>query len=249
MILKNICLLILLILYIKHKKYFQYKLIQSDANIIPDIVISPAGRYGMYSLGICHYIKNNFNIKNKKIVGFSAGAWNALFMCMKKKYINNALKEGFKIQNVSIQMMLKKTINIVKNHNIKYYNLNNLYIGICHFNKHTIYNNFTSLDDVIQCCVSSSFVPFITYNDIMYFYKNKLSFDGGIYYKKYKKTLPPTTLIISFKMFGRHKKSNLLNEQFKKNKQSAYQLYIKGYHDAMQNHSYFEKYFNHDSSS
>ena len=108
------------------------------------------------------------------------------------------------------------------------------------------------MDDVIRCCISSSFVPFITYNDIMYIYKNKLSFDGGFYYKNYKQTLPSTTLIISFRMFGRHKNLNLVTERLKKNKASAYQLYMKGYHDAANHHAYFETYLNQnkkDSSS
>jgi len=237
---KHFFLLTLLLIYIK-KKYFQYKLI--SPKIIPDIVISPGGRYGMYSLGICHYIKNNFNIKNKKIVGFSSGSWNGLFMCMKKKYLNHALREGFKLNNTSVPIMLKKTIQLVKNYKINQFNINNLYIGSCHFNKHIIYNNFITIDDVIRCCISSSFVPFMTYNDIIYIYKNKISFDGGFHYKNYKKTLPSSTLIISFRMFGRYKYSNMVTEKFNKNKPSAYQLYIKGYSDAVKNHAYFEKYF------
>ena len=243
-ILKHKLFLCMLIMLYKMKNHFQYKLIyDKQKEIIPDIVFSPGGRYGMYSLGICHYVKNNFNIKNKKIVGFSSGSWNALFMCMKKKYLNNILREGFKINNVSVPTMLKKTINIVKKYKIKQFNIKNLYIGSCHFNEHIIYNKFITMDDVIRCCISSSFVPFITYNDIIYIYKNKLSFDGGFYYKNYKQTLPSRTLIISFRMFGRHQNLNLMTERLKKNKESAYQLYIKGYHDAAKNHAYFETYF------
>lgn len=240
---KHFFLLSLILIYIK-KRYFQYKLIyDTKKHDTPDIVISPGGRYGMYSLGICHYVKNNFDIKNKKILGFSSGSWNGLFMCMKKKYLNDALREGFKINNVSLPNMLKKTIHIVKKYKINQFNINNLYIGSCHFNKHIIYNNFITIDDAIRCCISSSFVPFMTYNDIIYIYKNKISFDGGFYYNNYKKTLPPSTLIISFRMFGRYKNSNMITEKFNKNKPSAYQLYIKGYRDAVKNHAYFEKYF------
>ena len=240
---KHFFLVTSILIYIK-KRYFQYKLIyHTKRHEIPDIVISPGGRYGMYTLGICHYIKNNFDIKHKKIVGFSSGSWNGLFMCMKKKYLNNALREGFKINNISVPNMLKKTINIVKKYKINQFNINNLYIGTCNFNKHIIYNNFITIDDAIRCCVSSSFVPFMTYNDIMYIYKNKLSFDGGFYYNNYKKSLPSSTLIISFRMFGRYKNSNIITEKFNKNKPSAYQLYIKGYSDAVKNHDYFEKYF------
>lgn len=247
---KHFFLLSLILIYIK-KGYLKYKLIYDIQETIPDIVISPGGRYGMYCLGICHYVKNNFNIKDKKIVGFSSGSWNALFMCMKKKYLNNALREGFKINNPSVPTMLKKTIQITKKYTINQFNIKNLYIGSCHFNKHIIYNKFITMDDLIRCCISSSFVPFITYNDIIYIYKNKISFDGGFYYNNYKKTLPPSTLIISFRMFGRYKNSNMITEKFNKNKPTAYQLYIKGYSDAVKNHAYFEKYFSlkHYSSS
>jgi len=89
---------------------------------------------------------------------------------------------------------------------------------------------------------ASSFIPYLTYNDMFYFYKNKLSFDGGIYCKKYIKTVP-SSLVITYKMFGRYENMNILKESIKKEKPSNYNLYIKGYHDARKNHVYFEKYF------
>lgn len=235
---------ILILTYIK--KCLPYKIIYNETNnITPDIIISPGGRYGMYNLGICHYIKNNFNIEAKKILGFSSGSWNALFMCMKKEDINDLLKNFFLSikKSDSVSIMLKKTINIVKKYDINKLNIKNLYIGSTTFNSHVIYNKFITIDEISRCCVSSSFIPFLTYNDLFYFYKNKLSFDGGFYYKKYIKQLPRESLIISFKMFGRYKNINIFKELVKKNKPSAYQLYITGYHDAAKNHKYFEKFF------
>ena len=209
-----------------------------------DIVISPGGRYGMYNLGICHYIKNHFDLKNKKIVGFSAGSWNALFMCMKKDYISDAIKKSFSLNKETVPNMLKKTINIIEKYTIHDFDTNNLYIATSGFNKTIIYNKFILLQELIRCCTSSSFIPILTYKDIFYFYKNRLTYDGGIYYKKFKKTLSSKTLIISFKMFGRYKNINIFKERLKKSKPTAYQLYIKGYHDAIKNHSYFEQYLN-----
>lgn len=239
---KIIILLILLYLKIKNKP--------SQSGSIPkidgDIVISPGGRYGMYNLGICHYIKNHFNIKNKKIVGFSAGAWNALFMTIKHKNMNEILRKIFKMNKDKLSNMLKKTKNIVDEYSIDDFDIKNLYIGTttCNIFKNdlVIHNNFLTIEDLTRCCVSSSFIPFLTYNDLFYFYKNKLSFDGGLLYKKYIKTLPPTTLIISFKMFGRHTNQKIYKELYKKNKISVYQLYIKGYHDAKKNHDYFKNF-------
>ena len=209
-----------------------------------DIVIGPGGRYGTYTLGVCHYIKNNFDITNKKILGFSSGSWNALFMCMKKEYIINALKQSFNMTKDPIPIMLKKTINIIHQHNISHFDINNLYIATSYLNKTIIYNKFLTIEELTRCCTSSSFIPFITYKDLFYFYKNRITIDGGLHYKKYIKTLSDRTLIVNFKMFGRYKNINIVKEQFKKYKPTAYDLYIKGYQDARKNHTYFEKYLN-----
>ena len=85
---------------------------------------------------------------------------------------------------------------------------------------------------------------FLNCFDIIYFYKQRPTIDGGLHYKKYIKTLTPKTLVVNFKMFGRYKHINMMKEQFKKYKPSAYFLYIKGYQDAKKNHAYFEKYLN-----
>lgn len=212
-------------------------------NIIPDILISPGGRYGTYQLGICHYIKNNFDIKNKKILGFSAGSWNTLFMAIDKKYDNKCLNELFQIKTKKITGIMKNTKMIIEKYNITDFDAENIYIASSTLNGLIIYNDFLTIQDLTRCCIASSFIPYLTYNDIFYFYKNRLSLDGGIYCKKYIKTLPSSTLVISFKMFGRYQNMNIFKEIIKKNKPSNYNLYINGYHDARKNHSYFEKYF------
>ena len=247
---KFLILFVLLCLIKKFNWNWNYKIIYDipepikESKVDFDIVISPGGRYGMYNLGICHYIKNHFDIKNKKIVGFSAGSWNALFMCMKKEYMSDAIKKSFSLNKETVPNMLKKTINILEKYNIADFDINHLYIATSSFNKTIIYNKFMLLEELTRCCTSSSFIPILTYKDIFYFYKNRLTYDGGLHYKKFKKTLSSKTLIISFKMFGRYKNANIFKERLKKCKTSAYQLYIKGYHDAIKNHSYFEQYLN-----
>lgn len=247
---------IVLILSITYIKTLPYKIIENGHNlnkcnsdIIPHIIISPGGRYGMYNLGICHYLKNHFDLTNKKILGFSAGSWNALFMSIKKEYMNDLLKKAFKLNKESVPTMLKKTIKYIEEYKIEDFDVDNLYIATATLNKTVIYNKFLSIDQVVRCCTSSSFIPFFTYYDIFYFYKHRLTFDGGLHYKKYLKSLnkkisiEPMPLIITFKMFGSCKHVNIFRERLKKYKPSAYQLYIKGYHDAKKNHFYFEKYF------
>lgn len=207
-----------------------------------DIVICPSGRYGAYQLGICHYIKNNFNIKNKKIIGFSAGSLNAIFLSIHKKYNNDCLKKIFKIKSKKIPILLKKTLNIIESYNINNYDIENIHIGVSTINGLIIHNNFITIQDITSCCLASSFVPYLTHNDIFCFYKNSLSMDGGVYHKKYLRTLNSKCLIIKFTMFGRYKNTNIFNEVLKKTKPSTYDLYLTGYHDAQVNHEYFEKF-------
>ena len=74
-----ISIIIYKVLYKKNNKLYNY-----------DIIIEPGGNYGFYTLGICHFIRNNYNIKNKKIIGFSSGSWNVIFLSIKNKIKNNS---------------------------------------------------------------------------------------------------------------------------------------------------------------
>jgi hypothetical protein len=205
-----------------------------------DIVICPSGRYGAYQLGICHYIKNNFDIKNKKILGFSAGSLNAMFLSIHKEHNNDCLKKIFNIKSKKIPILLKESLNVIESYGIHNYDIENVYIGVSTTNGLVIHNNFITIQDITRCCLASSFVPYLTHNDILYFYKNRLSMDGGVYHKKYLET-NSNALVIKFTMFGRYKNTNMFNEVLKKTKPGSYELYITGYHDAKINHSYFEK--------
>lgn len=236
--------ILLFLLYITHVKPYVVEYIHVP--VVPDIVISPGGRYGMYNLGICHYVKQTFDIKNKHIVGFSAGAWNALFMCMDKDLMDDFVRKSFNIfemEKEPISNMLKKTIKVIEQYDIKQFDVEHLHVGTSQINKTTIFNKFLTIDDIIRACIASSFIPFLTYNDLFYFYKNISSIDGGLYYSKYIKKLPSTTLRIHYKMFGRHTDKNIFKDIVDKSSPPPYQLYIKGYHDAIKHHDYFAKYF------
>jgi len=130
-------------------EYLPYKITN---NIIPDIVICPGGRYGIYQLGICHYIKNNFDITNKKIVGFSAGSFNSLFMSIKKHHDNECLRKIFKINSKKISTILKETNTIIEEYDLSEYNIENIHIASTTKNGLVIYNNFLTIQDVTRCC-------------------------------------------------------------------------------------------------
>lgn len=235
---KLLCLMVLLLLYIIYKKY-------NINHEKYDIVLAPGGILGFYTLGICHFIKNNYNIKNKKMICFSAGSFNLIFMSLKDKYDIEYLSKLFNL-NIRGNDNPKKIISLLQKNIITEVNFDDLIIdnkciGLTSNNMtlHT-YNKFNTNKELINCCIASSFIPYLTYDDLFYFYKGKNYFDGGIMYHFLKRTLNKDCLIISYKMFNRwtHNKFNILN---KKNI-SIYDLYILGYHDAISNKKFLDSY-------
>ena len=233
------------IFYIINKIYRikkKYKIPVCDA----DIIFSPGGIKGPYNFGICHYIKNHFDIKDKKMVGFSSGSIINLFMTMHKEKNNDFLKSLIKNKlNNDIKGYLKKTISSIQTDFTENdFNLNLVNIGVTHSDGMHIYNKFLNLKDALDCCTSSSFIPFITCKDLLYFYKYKLCLDGGLCYSAYKGK-KNNVLVISHYMFKRYKKTSVSNINMVLSKNlNLYQMYLNGYNDARNNHDYFLKYLN-----
>ena len=221
------------------KKMFTRKLPKLDA----DIIISPGGYKGIYMMGICHYIKNHFDIKSKKILGFSCGSFCSLLMRIRPELDNTLLNLMFSLDSprVSMPTFLNKVVYSLNN-TFKYadFDLSGTKIGITTSTGLKCYDQFLTIEDLTLCCKCSSFVPFVTHNQLFLVYRNQLTLDGGIYYKQLKK-MKDEHFLISSTMFGRYDK-NLLSG-FKKPKCSFYQLYLYGYHDARKNHDVLAKYF------
>ena len=235
-------IIIIIIAYIINKIYRmkkKYKIPVCKA----DIILSPGGIKGPYNIGICLYLKNHFVLTDKKIVGFSSGSINNLFLALNKEKNNEFLKTLIKIKlNNDIKGFLKKTTQCIgSNFTEKDFDLTRVNIGVTHSDGLHIYNNFLNLNDVLNCCISSSFIPLITYNDLLYFYKYKLSLDGGAFYKTYIKD--SQALLINHYMFKRYKKNSISDIKILNPKNlNLYQMYLNGYNDARNNHSYFLRY-------
>lgn len=214
----------------------------------PDIIISPCGFYGLYNLGICHYIKNHFHVKGKKIAGLSSGSFNAFFLCLNKKKSTCMIEELFRLNNIHKKKNIRKYAeDILKtleiNFTIHDINQENLYIGLSHINNLVFHHDFKNIQQLIQCCMGSSFIPGITHKDLIYFYEKKYTLDGALWYRQYKKYIDTEkTLIISPKIFGRYKGNKLIYDSIFRKNLNLYSLYLNGYHDARKNHDYFKKY-------
>jgi hypothetical protein len=219
----------------------------------PDIILSPGGYNGFYELGICHYIKNNFTFDDKKILGISAGSWAGLFLCLNKENSNECLKNIFKQINKCCPLHKMSSIfkKGIKKYKYSDFNISNLHIGMTDlFNKNMyIHKHFLSKDDCVKACIGSSFVPYLTYNDLLYFYNNKCVVDGGFFYKNYMKNIDKNKiLVINSKLFRPNynvKGDNYIG--FKKPKMNLYDLYLLGYSNARNNHKYLKIYLHSDS--
>lgn len=173
-----------------HPSYFQkHTLVKNDfSDSIKDkriISLSPGGFKGFYVLGICKYIKKNYNLDNYVFSGASAGAWNSLLLCYKgsideiqENIIDNSLQNTKSIKDLE-NLIIKR---ILTKYNAENFDLNKLFIGVTTLNDYktntTIYSNFSNLEDALNCCMASSHIPLVT-GGLVNVYRNVLSFDGG----------------------------------------------------------------------
>ncbi len=207
------------------------------------IVLAPAGANGFYNLGICYYLKKNYNLNNYIFSGASAGAWNSIFLVFKrdlKELIDIILCDEVKNKKNlrEVQLVLKKLILCKYTEND--FELDKIFISVSvvdnfKFNNY-IYTDFTSLEDAIDCCIASSNIPILTGNFILY-YNNYLSFDGGFKKNSYF-TFKIPYLNIEKNIWGR--KFQFLKPLSKIN---FNELIMEGYTDTENNKKELDKLF------
>ena len=167
------------------KKENQYAHFIENAKDKKIISLSPGGYKGFYVLGICKFIKENYNLDNYIFSGASAGAWNSLMLCFKHDIndIINLLLDANLEKSSSIHEIEKtiKTI-IVNKYTVDDFEINRMYVGVTIIENYkpntTIYNSFENLEDAVNSCIASSHIPFVT-GGLINYYKNILTFDGG----------------------------------------------------------------------
>lgn len=232
-------LLFLILMYIV-KRSVQKK--RPLPHLNADIVISPGGYKGIYTLGICHYIKNHFDVSQKKFTGFSSGSFNSLFMTLTPEKNNDMIRSLISMNFCSIDKLLNQVVATINGSFCSQdFDLSRVQVGITTSKGLQYFTDFLSLDEATYCCKCSSFIPFLTSKNLLLVYKHCLSLDGGLCYRRVKHEKKKETLFIQSSMFGRF--STKFSEGFRKPKCSYYQLYLYGYHDARKNHDMLEKYF------
>ena len=172
------------------------------------IALRAGGIKGFYMMGVCKYIKDNYVLDNVYYYGASAGSWNALFMTQKtgtneyidfvKKWNQNKFEKFIDIEN-KISEYLLETQN-----DFDFQKLN-VCVGVVDKLRirKTIFGNFQTLEDVIDCNKASSHIPYLSSNSLFYKYKDHLCLDGGIYREPYdKKEIQKPDLEISYWMWN-----------------------------------------------
>lgn len=149
------------------------------------ITVTPGGLQGFYVLGICTYIKENYDLSNYVFSGASAGSWNSLFLSYKydtKKIVDAIFDIDYEkagsIFNVELMIKRKFLSNFCNND----FDLEKVYVGSTIFEnfkfRSKVYNDFESLSDAIDCCMGSSHIPFVC-GSLYFVYRDKITIDGG----------------------------------------------------------------------
>ncbi len=208
-----------------------------------DILIAPGGYKGIYMIGICHYLKNHFILDQKTITGLSCGSLLSLFLALNPELDNRLVSEIFKIEHKrSMSFFLKRTLDTLRTQfKSEDFDLDRIQVGVTTWKGMEFFDKFLTLGEALQGCAASCFVPFVTSRDLMMVYHNRLSLDGGVFYKRLKAIRRKETFLITSSMFGRYIDNPIMG--FRKPSCTYYQMYLNGYSDARKNHAVFEAYF------
>jgi hypothetical protein len=230
---------------------FRYKPPVDDWGNKPNLIsISPCGVFGFYTLGICAYIKNNYDLSNYIYSGASAGSWNSLYMVLNKE--NGFSSSLFSIDTINISSIIEMEYEIksmlLKKYKTDDFDLSRLYIGVTVLKnknlKTSIYSDFKDLKDAIDCCIASSHIPFITGGAINR-YKDFITFDGGFSSYPYVRNVKPILHIHPNMWKNKITKNKYQNTliNFKENKYILKKLFDEGYEDAYLNSKYLDRIF------
>jgi len=220
------------------------------------ISLSTGGFRGFIQLGVCKFIKENYDLTDYAFSGASAGAWNSLFLSFKKdfpEFQEKVLDDNIhKIKNIrELEIIIKN--NILTNFKKDDFELDKLFVGVTTLHplgsKLTIYSNFTDLEDAVDACVASSHIPYLTKNGFINMYRNTITFDGGFSKDPY---LPNAVINITPDIWTPKTNEKKIAQFFKvtdyttlfsRDQYSFIEMIEKGYSDSKQNKEYLDKIF------
>ena len=191
----------------------------SIAKAFTNINIYGTGLFLPYSMGVIGYIKKNIVVHDDyKITGISGGAWCSLLYTQEEDLSDHDKIWGYTIGNnvtkLKIQSDMRKfQKNVEDNLKLRYKNkkpknLDKISIistkieGALFKMKTEERNDFTDIDDVIDYCLCSSYLPYLSGSTFSKKYKGNRYIDGDIKYD-YQNVNQENKIIIHRNMWGR----------------------------------------------
>ena len=167
-----------------------------------NINVYGTGLYLPYSIGVVGYIKNNIPIPDYNITGISGGAWCSLLYTQEDDMSNHDTIWDYSIGKEVSRICLHNDLrvfqnNVGKNMKLRYAGkkpLNLDKISIVSTNVNKLYNMknekhsaFDNINDLIDFCLCSSYIPYISGSTFSKKYKDSYYIDGEIKNDKYAK--------------------------------------------------------------
>jgi len=230
-----------------------------------NINIFGTGLYLPYSMGVIGYIKKNIPIKDYNITGISGGAWCALLYTQEPDLSNHDELWDFSVGKDINRIYFHHDIrtfqnNVEKNLKLRYANSNVdvrelSKISIIASNVVSIFNiknekksNFDNINDLIDYCLCSSYIPYISGNTFSRKYKDKYYIDGEIKNdndKVIESAIIENNIDIHRFMWGRKFSKNALMYL---DKEKSKKLFMEGWEDTEKNRDTLLKLQLHDAN-
>lgn len=206
------------------------------------IYLGPGGFTMPYTLGICKFIKDNYDLSNYNFIGSSAGSWLAVYLASDissdniQKIIDN-YSEKFESNNKNFLYKWHYTGDFLKDEYIKYINNQesitndkHIKISVTRYKDRKLINelldDYNNIEELLELCKYSSYIPLLTgnnlpkYNDIItidsFFTNINFEYDILIY-------------------FGTFDRKFTMREIIGRTKIKASDYFKEGYSDALKN--------------
>lgn len=200
-------------------KYLAILLFATLANAYTTINIYGTGLFLPYSMGVVGYIKKNIPISDYRITGISGGAWCSLLYTQEDDLSNHDKIWSYTIGNNVTKLKLQSDLktfqkNVEDNLKVRYKsrkakNLDKISIistkldGALFKLKTEEKTNFTNIDDVIDFCLCSSYLPYLSGSTFSKKYKGSRYIDGDIKYDYKNENKEHNKIIIHRHMWDR----------------------------------------------
>ena len=205
------------------------------------IYLGPGGFTMPYTLGVCKFIKDNYDLSNYNFIGSSAGSWLAVYLASDinseniQQIIDN-YSDKFENNNKNFLYKWHYTGDFLKDDYIRFIRNNafiynkKIKISVTRYKNYKLINevldDYINIDELFELCKLSSYIPFLTGNRIPK-YKNVITIDGFFTNINFE-----YDILIYFGTFGR---KFTIREIIGISKITASEYFEEGYSDALKN--------------